>query len=576
MQSKIKRISLKDFFIVFIPCMIWTILFWNSLVWEYSEFSKRKFVTYFGVTLLVLIISLLASLSKKFVQHREKIEEDIKRVISNIKNNPIKYVIIISTYIGLAIVAGLLSVITYKYKVFSRGDVNGIFLFYLLIEWTFYTIYNCRSICEKKPEILYFWVAILLSSFFIFYNFDSFVSWDEQFHFENAIQFQRLFTENDLEADHLYLLSNAQMPLEEVQNIYEKHTTVLNSFVFGYYNIAYLPYYIGFVIARGLSLNVRIVYSISLLFQAIFCSFVISRAIKIIPYGKRLLSCIGLAGTLLFLNGRFSYDSWVVAFIALGFAHYVKNLEAIDGTLTLKEAVIPLIYLIIGCLPKAIYFPLVLLGVFIPTRKFDNKKTKRKYILLILAAAIILLASFLLPTLFSSTGQAGDTRGGTDVSAIGQIKFILSNPVEYTKILLNFMFNSYLPYEVTGSLYLSFFAYLGKVDNFTLPLLTIVVTAFLDRNMTDNKYMAFKIATYIDIFVSIVLVVTALYVSFTPVGYSTVNGCQPRYLLPLMLPFYIFLAPNGKIDINYKKLSLISVSLMALHYFYTILYVVYL
>ena len=120
------------------------------------------------------------------------------------------------------------------------------------------------------------------------------------------------------------------------------------------------------------------------------------------------------------------------------------------------------------------------------------------------------------------------------------------------------MFNSYLPYEVTGSQYLSFFAYLGKGNNFTLPLLTIVVTAFLDRNMTDNKYILFKFVTYIDIFVSIVLVVTALYVSFTPVGYNTVNGCQPRYLLPLMFPFYIFLAPNGKIDINYKKLSLIS------------------
>ncbi len=576
MQSKIKRISLKDFFIVFIPCMIWTILFWNSLVWDYSEFSKRKFVTYFGVTLLVLIISLLASLSKKFVQHREKKEEEIKRVISNIKNNPIKYVIIISIYIGLAIVAGLLSVITYKYKILSRGGVNGIFLFYLLIEWTFYTIYNCRSICEKKPEILYFLVAVLLTSFFIFKNFDSFVSWDERFHFENAIQFQRLFTGNDLEADHLYSLSNGQMPLEEVQNIYEKHTTVSNSFVFAYHNIAYLPYYIGFVIARGLSLNVRIVYSISILFQSIFCIFIISRAIKIIPYGKRLLSCVGLAGTLLFLNGSFSYDPWVVAFMVLGFAYFIKNLNANDGTLTLKEATLPLICIFIGCLPKAIYFLLALLGLFIPTKKFKNKSTKRKFIVIVFIVIIILLASFVLPMIFSSASQAGDSRGGTDVSAIGQIKFILSNPIEYTKILFNFMFSSYLPYEVTGSQYLSFFAYLGRVNNFTLPLLTIVVTAFLDRNMTDNKYMAFRIATYIAIFASIILVATALYVSFTPVGYNTVNGCQPRYLLPLMFPFYLLLVPNGKIDINYKKLSLISVSLMALHYFYAILYVVYL
>lgn len=576
MKSRIKKISLKDFFIVFIPCMIWTLLFWNSLVWDYSEFSKRKFVTYFGVTLFMLIIALCASLSIRFMNYRKNKEEKIKRVIGNIKNNPIKYVIIISIYIGLAIVAGLLSVITYKYKIFSRGGVNGIFLFYLLIEWTFYTIYNCRKICEKKPEILYFWVAILLSSFFIFKNFDSFVSWDEPFHFENAIQFQRLFTMNDLEADHLYALSYGRMPLEEVQNIYENHTTVSNSFVFGYYNIAYLPYYIGFVIARGLNLNVRIVYSISLLFQSIFCTFIISRAIKIIPYGKRLMSCIGLAGTLLFLNGRFSYDPWVVAFIALGFAYFIKNLNANDGTLTLKEATLPLIYIFIGCLPKAIYLLLALLGLFIPTKKFKNKKTKTKFVVIVLVIVILLLASFLLPMIFSSASQAGDSRGGTDVSSIGQIKFILSNPIEYTKILLNFMFNSYLPYEVTGSQYLSFFASLGMINKFTLPLLTIVVTAFLDRNMTENKYMAFRIATYIAIFASIILVITALYVSFTPVGYNTVNGCQPRYLLPLIFPFYLMLVPNGKIDINYKKLSLVSVSLMALHYFYAILYVVYL
>ena len=454
--------------------------------------------------------------------------------------------------------------------------MREIAFFYLLIVWTFYTIYNCRNICEKKPEILYFWVAILLSSFFIFKNFDSFVSWDEPFHFENAIQFQRLFTMNDLEADHLYALSYGQMPLEEVQNLYEKHTTVLNSFVFAYHNIAYLPYYIGFVIARGLNLNVRMVYSISLLFQSIFCTFIISRAIKIIPYGKRLLSCVGLAGTLLFLNGRFSYDPWVVAFIVLGFAYFIKNLNANDGTLTLKEATLPLIYIFIGCLPKAIYLLLALLGLFIPTKKFKNKKTKTKFVVIVLVIVILLLASFLLPMIFSSASQAGDSRGGTDVSAIGQIKFILSNPIEYTKILLNFMFNSYLPYEVTGSQYLSFFASLGMINKFTLPLLTIVVTAFLDRNMTENKYMAFRIATYIAIFASIILVVTALYVSFTPVGYNTVNGCQPRYLLPLIFPFYLMLVPNGKIDINYKKLSLISVSLMALHYFYAILYVVYL
>ena len=43
----------------------------------------------------------------------------------------------------------------------------------------------------------------------------------------------------------------------------------------------------------------------------------------------------------------------------------------------------------------------------------------------------------------------------------------------------------------------------------------------------------------------VVLIITSLYVGFTPVGADTVMGCQQRYLLPLMLPLCFFLAPKG-------------------------------
>ena len=48
------------------------------------------------------------------------------------------------------------------------------------------------------------------------------------------------------------------------------------------------------------------------------------------------------------------------------------------------------------------------------------------------------MMTFLLPMLIGSSGT-GDTRGGEDVNSIEQIKYILSNPGEYTGALLNFL-----------------------------------------------------------------------------------------------------------------------------------------
>ena len=35
------------------------------------------------------------------------------------------------------------------------------------------------------------------------------------------------------------------------------------------------------------------------------------------------------------------------------------------------------------------------------------------------------------------------------------------------------------------------------------------------------------------------LVATALYISFTPLGHSTINGCQARYLVPMLAPLLL-------------------------------------
>ena len=52
---------------------------------------------------------------------------------------------------------------------------------------------------------------------------------------------------------------------------------------------------------------------------------------------------------------------------------------------------------------------------------------------------------------------------------------------------------------------------------------------------------------------TVILVATALYVSFTPVGLGTVNGCQSRYLLPLLVPCLSFILNQSRLVFGDSK-----------------------
>ena len=48
------------------------------------------------------------------------------------------------------------------------------------------------------------------------------------------------------------------------------------------------------------------------------------------------------------------------------------------------------------------------------------------------------------------------------------------------------------------------------------------------------------------------LIASALYISFTPVGHSTVLGCQPRYIIPLLAPTILLVTGQRKDVIKSK------------------------
>ena len=119
-------------------------------------------------------------------------------------------------------------------------------------------------------------------------------------------------------------------------------------------------------------------------------------AIKIIPVGKRILTFISLMPTSMFLAVTYTYDTIVYSFIMLAIAILMKEWLKEEGYVSGKNIILANIFMIIGCLPKAVYAPVALLGMFIPSEKYKSK-TKRNILKIItIITFLVLMSSFVI------------------------------------------------------------------------------------------------------------------------------------------------------------------------------------
>ena len=207
---------------------------------------------------------------------------------------------------------------------------------------------------------------------------------------------------------------------------------------------------------------------------------------------------------------------------------------------------------VLACLPKEVYFPLLLLPFLLKKNSYTEKHSHKKHILICIASVVVVLLAFSVE-LYKAIIAGGDMRGGADVSTMGQIKFILSNPLEYTGILLKFL-EQYMSFS-TAKQYVTFMAYLGQGFGWTTLLCMLIAATITDKNEYDLRSSNVLIrTTSIGLFfVGLCMVATSMYVHFTPVGLQTINGCQPRYIIPLLFPFLSVIG-SAKIDIHFNKL----------------------
>lgn len=273
-------------------------------------------------------------------------------------------------------------------------------------------------------------------------------------------------------------------------------------------------------------------------------------AMKKLKSGKMILATIAFFPTSIYIATNYSYDFWVTAFIFVGVAYFMSELQQPLKPISAYDTFLMCGAFILACIPKQIYMPIMILPFFM-YKKWKDISAKKRYYLICIAMFIFMFVLLIIRSQKSITG-GGDMRGGSGVNSMKQLEFILSKPLNYTKILLMFL-KDYL--SIPGmKKYIVNFAYMGYGSGAWIFIAMLMFTTLTDKCANDRfkKLNTVRIISILLFFALVCLVATSLYIAFTEVGNEKIVGCQPRYIIPLLLPLLVIVASPG-IRLKVKK-----------------------
>lgn len=266
---------------------------------------------------------------------------------------------------------------------------------------------------------------------------------------------------------------------------------------------------------------------------------------------------------------RYSYTSWVIIWISYGCAYTIGLMQE-----NRTPAIVDLfkIYgsLIIGILPKQPYFFMLLFPVFMLSTTGCSDELRKKKIRLdkrnnifALFAILFLLFSLVYPIFQNPNGLEvySDLRGGANVSATGQLKFILMNPVRYIQYLFKNMCillqSDCFVYGRSGFTSIGSGMGVGKMavarDIIVFLFLWII---FSDRKERPDLYLGRMRRFFVLLltFAGIAILCTVLYMNYSEVGTEIFSGINPFYLLTFMFPFFYYMSnEHMKSDFDWRR-----------------------
>ena len=358
------------------------------------------------------------------------------------------------------------------------------------------------------------------------------------------------------------------MPLEEWEGIKystlkEKSNIVLDetkeAFISAgtasvYSPIQYIPQTIGILLGKIFTDSILSIGYMARIFNMIIAILFTFLAIKIIPFGKKIILLIMYIPIIIEGFTSLSPDAMTIS-VSFLFIAYVFNLRFNPDIkqINLKHKIILAILSIIIALCKIVYIPLVGLLMLLPKEKF--KSTKQKWINVVLIGGVALIINLI--WLKISAAYLTDFRGGDSKF---QVLNILMNPINYMQMLLysiDLNGNSYILSMFGSNLGWGELVNLNSIIPYALFILLIGITII--ENDIKDKFNIFDKTIIILIILAIGgLIFTSLYVQWTTVGSTSIQGVQGRYLLPILPLIAILIGSCVKVKNNYKEENIIK------------------
>lgn len=346
----------------------------------------------------------------------------------------------------------------------------------------------------------------------------------------------------------------------EAVNVYGNYAST-NLFV------GYIPQAIGMLLGKIVGINSMVILMLGRLMNLIVYAFMVRFAIKITPKFKVPMSVIAVMPMSLFIASSFNPDC-TTYWVAMLLIAYFLNIYDKENISMKDICIFTGLSILLGLvkLPYCIFAGLI---IFIPKDKFDSNKTYYKSFLFVCLVAVVSLG-WGLTSMFNSVASTFNTYFiDNNVDTKRQIVYILTQPIDFIRGFGRSaleMFPAYmeqlstygwLTYKLSKGLSLIYIVFLGSI-------ILLYPTNYKIANKTKGGIILVSSAVYL-------VTCLILYLSWTPVGSTSIDGVQGRYFIPVLA--LISLISGGK-DINGKDKEKMDIKVLSASIIFIVLFLI--
>ena len=419
------------------------------------------------------------------------------------------------------------------------------FLVILLFLLTIFVIVCYRKFKYHNLAVLYAIIATLIGIALICVSpCIAAVSWDEAIHYTNTSSIFKGISAEQKGYDYIISTPGISLPSTYEENtrlkeVVDNERDVLYEILVGtnvvsFDKVIYIPISLVRRVAEIAGFSPTFLFYLGKVISLLIFVLLMAYSIHIAKYGKTMLFVFGLLPVLLFQAISYSRDGLIVAGITLSMVAFMNIIVDKESKVDFKFVFLFIVPMLIACLAKPNYFPLFLLGLFIPKDRFKDKKQKRTFCVIVVIITMLVLSTFAVQLLFNNSNM-GDSRGVGHISVSEQINVIINNPINF----MNVCGKNIL---ITGSrLFSNQIASFGYLQSSTYYLGNIFIILLFFSILIKEKEEEDKVlpGKYKWLLVFTVMVIAfginlALYLEFTAVGSNFIAGVQSRYYLPVL------------------------------------------